>query len=221
MDLGEVHTTVKGLVARGSTQDSLIPVFVKQAARWLERNYPLAYMDRYYVVELGDTRFCSGRKVLLPSEEIRNFKFVRLNQDGVLTYLNKVEPEDVSSLEAGLGIGAYWLDGRNYLWLNDAPDESTDLEMRLMQFTSWPLTYAAGETWLTATNEFWLTVHADDLLIAQTMVQIGRSLRDDKLVMTWKDLRNEALQTVLSADEEFTYSGASMTMAYLGGLASG
>lgn len=204
MLLGDFHQHVKDAVKRGTTLDALIITATKQAALWLERNRTFKYMERYVTFNL-DPSAANPRAVALPSGGIKSIEFMNLLlATGGRQGLFQIDPEDVTLVETAAPNG-YWIDSDQYFWFDNTPDQVYNLEMSYARFTSWPTDL---------TSEPWLLKWADDLMLAQTVMQLNPFLRDDQMFTRMKVLRDESLRTILLTDEELRQSGRSDALRF-------
>ena len=202
MKLGDLHTEISSILARGSSVDSLIPAAVRRAALWIERNHTFKYMERFSEVTLG--KGDNPRRVRLPSIRIKSIEVFRINVDGTFYPLKHIDPEDMASVPEELPRG-FWLDGVSFAVLNATPDQEYSAEIQWTAFTEWPSDTNA---------ENWLLMMAEDLLLAQSILMLGPVLRNDALMKMWVGMRNEALKTVLAADRALRDGGRDEAMVY-------
>jgi hypothetical protein len=100
----------------------------------------------------------------------------------------------------------YWIDGGNSrLWLDNSPDQNYDAEIFYKRYTEWPTD---------TTAEPWLLLYAEDLMLAQTLLQLDTSLRDEKMRMRAEKLSAEALRTLELADEEMVRTNREEVMLF-------
>lgn len=205
MNLGEFHDLIAVEAGKGSTLDTIIPAKVRQAARWLEQNYNLKYMDRYvgFTFDLGVT---NPRAIEFPSHRVKRFNFFRIVQDtGEYQYLQPVDPQDVTATEDGEPSG-YWLDGRDYLWLDNTPVEALVAELSYIEYTDWDS--------LVDEDEPWLLTHAEQAMIGQTIMLLTPTMRQPGLFQTYKLMRDEGLKALVDADNELLLGAAGASMNY-------
>lgn len=199
MNLGELHGEIKASLARGSTLDSEIPLMVRRAARWIERNFSLKYMERQGKLTIASEAECAGI-IKLPNAFIKSFWMVRMVEKdtdcGPATryhYLKKVNPKDTWRPEIYPFPSFYWQNGYENLQLSMNPCAGFRYEFGWYQFTDWPSDLEATP---------WLLANAEDLLITQTLLEFAPRLRDPRLRSLYKDSRDEALKTVSMSDDE-------------------
>lgn len=206
MTLGELHTLVSSSIARGTTLDAQIPAFVRMAARWLERNYTFKYMERFRQFTF-DTTATEPRRITMASGRVKKIEMARgVYTDGSFQKQKQIDPEELNSIQEGMP-KSFWLDGVNCIVFDKTPDENYTEEMKIIEYTSWPTATSA---------ETWLTVNAEDLLLARAMMHMAPFLRDPKVIQYWKELYSTSLQTVLNADQELRDGARSDVMNYAG-----
>lgn len=212
MNLGDFKTEVGTYIGRGDSLDSSIPSAVRRAARWVERNYTLQYMKKFGKFDI-DKDADNPRQINFPNSRVKSFRFVRLVGATTLAtgtsydYLRQVSPEDLPSLKAELP-KSYWLDGVDFLYLGETPDKDYNgVEIGWVEYTAWPTDDVA---------EPWLLTHAEDLMLAQTFIEMGQLLRDEKRLQLAYKQREEAVKTLLLADQELERGNTSYVMDYRG-----
>jgi hypothetical protein len=212
MNLGDFHLLVSTSLRRGTTLDSYIPQQVELAAQWMERNYTMKYMESFRLLQIK----MNQRTLKMPTNVlVKAAKFVRLIDDlGNYLTLNKVEPEDllgvVSTQTAGISNPlpkSYYIVGLNTLVLDTIPAQDWTGESILYEYSDWP-------TELTTTHP--LLQIAADMLLAQTQMFIAINIMKDlRMVTAYKQMRDEAVNTLTRAEDENKYGGESISMAYV------
>ena len=203
--MGDFHTLVRDTIKRGTSLDSLISTAARQSARLVERNYTLQYMRRYVTFSL-DPAADKPRAIPFPSVRVKSIRFIKLIlDDGTFSFVEKADPRQLVETATELPTH-YWLDAFDNIWFNNTPDQVYPAEMDAVQFTDWSA--------LTSTSTHWLLDNADDLLLAQTMLQLSPQIRDDKMMALYKVLRDDALRTLLLSEEELEGSNTNEVMQY-------
>ena len=207
MNLGEMHDMVGGALARGTSLDTTeVPLFVRMAARKIERAYTFQYMDRFSTFTF-DADSDYPRRVTFANTRIKRFIFCRIADDnGLFQYQKKIEPMELNSIEEGVP-NAFWLDGVNYLIFNKTPTEDYIAEIAWHEYTNWPTDTSATT---------WLLLNAEDLLLAESILQGAAWIRDDKQLARWQGLRSEAFKSALDADSELRAGAQDLVMNYTG-----
>lgn len=209
MQLSEFHTMVSASLRRGTTLDVYIPQQTAIAAQWLERNYSMKYMERFRLLQI----LKGERTIKMPANVlVKAAKFIRLfGRDGTYIYLNKVEPEDLQSTRSLNSTSDptphnYYIVGLKELVLDSIPQADFEGEGILYEYSSWPVE---------ATAEHPLLDVGADLLLAQTqMFMAVNIMKDMRMVPAYKQLRDEAVNTLTRADDETKYGGEASVMAY-------
>lgn len=201
MNLGEFHSNVSTSLNRGTTLDDRIPVRVKQAVNWIERNYTFKYMEQFRLLQIAK----DDRTVKLNSL-IKSWKFIRLiKKDGAYSYLNKIEPQDALGLASELR--AYWVVGNSALILNSVPTENLSGEAMWIGYTDWP-----SET----TSRHFLLDVASDVVLGQTLMFMAIfDMKDPRMLAEYKGMRDEGLNTLTRSADEEQYGGAGVSMAFV------
>lgn len=213
MTLGDFHQLMADSLRRGTTLSTQIVGHTKLAAQWLERNYTFKYMENFRLFQL-----VSGSRTLeLPSNAtIKSHKFVRLiGTDGVYTKLNRVEPEDLGGIRTATNGFAnntmpsqYWTVGNSLLVFDSILTEDYNGEAMFHQYSAWPVD---------ATETHPLLDFAADVLLQQTLLFMAAFLKDAEMAAAYKTLRDEAVNTLVRAEDENKFSGESVSMVYRGG----
>lgn len=211
MTLTEFHTLVSATIARGTSLDAQIPSAARRAARWLERNYTFKYMERYSEFVISSTANFP-RIISLPSANLKSIRFVRIKlENGEFVYLDQIDPRDVSSNPNDIPL-RYWLDGVSYLYLDATPTRDYNAEMGWNSYTAWPTDSGASN---------WLLDNGEDWLLYATLVEMSTFLRDPQLFQLYKTQRDEALRTLLLADEQLRELSQPARMQFEAGLVKG
>lgn len=209
MNLGEFHDEVSATIARGTAMDAHIPGYTRRAARWLERNYTFAYMKQFLELVIDLDVASTPRYIELGPGAPKSIPMFRwVNDDGGFTYLKKIDPWEVTaySTEEGLIPSGYWLDGIKRIVLAHTPTTNLNGEISLVRYTPWP----SQETFT-----HWLLDNAEDVLLAQTLFMMAPRLRAPNMRQEYQAMRDEGLNTLLRAEDEFQYQGDSGSMGYL------
>lgn len=206
MNLGTIHEEVRGIIARGSSQDSKIPRWVRNAAQWLEQNYDFQHMERTGETYL-DPNAAVPNALDLPNSRVKNVPLVVPFQDapdGSRRYfaeLPLVTKDRVLSIDIGVPTGR-WLSG-NKLFFDARPTEILRLEMDYHEYTAWPTELTAAPT---------LVERYSNLLTAQTMIGAWRELKDAEAMTLWTAERDLAIGAVLRAEEDSKWAGRVSSM---------
>lgn len=208
MTLATFHTRVKNEINKGSLHDSLIPDKVKDAAKLLERNYTFNYMWRFVRFTI-DPNCGSGMVFTMPSL-LKKMKFFRLSYDDEdeYRYLTKVDPAEIARVgDPTLGERPqhYWFDANEAIYLDAEVNEEVPAELYYAGYTNWPTDTSQTPTLLTI---------AEDVLLYQTMVIFGATIRQPEFVSTYGALMAQAIQTLIGSEEEFEQGGQSPSMGY-------
>jgi hypothetical protein len=186
------------------------------AARSIERNYTLKYMERYFTFQILTT-VAEPRVINFRDTKVKKIHWIRIpGADGDVCDLKQVDPKDVRVIGRGQP-ERYWLDGVDFIWFDKIPDQDYPGEIYYDRYTTWP-TPADSTTdppfrWLDSTN--WLTDNADDMFVGHTL----RTLRS--FARLPPDVRQEidsmvvrGMKELIGADEELRHANTSWAMQY-------
>ncbi len=207
-DLGTFKAVVEDEVNRGTIHAAAIAQRIAMAGRWLERNYSLRYMHRWvsFILEAAGIE----PRLINPPKRVRNYEFFRLTLDnGTLHYLDKVDAADVLEIASDIP-NRFWLDGDKNIVLDKPPNQDYPAEIGYQQFTDWNS--------MLDTDVHWLFEQADDALLGQTMMLMAPYLREtERFIVLYKVMRDEALHTLITADEALQHGAAeSVNLEYHG-----
>lgn len=204
MNLGEFHTEMSTIIRRGTSVDDLIPGFVRRAARWIERNRSLQYMRQFVTLEIDPDILTTPQYVSLENTDIKLVRMFRWvpSDDSDYIYLKKCEPQDILAPATGTPYN-YWLDGTSRIVLSATPTEVLSGELYIEKYSSWPTADASTH---------WLIAYAEDALLAQSMYYFGRHARDRGIMEAAQADRNEALITLLAAEQDSEWSDSDLTI---------
>lgn len=203
MNLGEFKTQISGNIRRSTSLDSRIPAFIRQAARWVERNRTLQYMKKLAEISIDPATADTPQYIELTGTLIKSVIFFRwVAADGEYIYLKSEAPHKFTSLEKGTP-RYYWLDGVSRIVLTTTPDEVLTGELQVARYSSWPTADASTH---------WLMDNAEDVLEARTMMNVAKYTRDPNLFATWKAILDDSLPGLYAAEEELQYQNAELVM---------
>lgn len=192
--LTQFHTLVADMLKRGTTLSSQIPVATRQAARWIERNHTLQYMKKYASVTL-DPESAQPRAISLPNSRFKGVRFFKiLEDDGTYDFLVKGDAQQIGRTKTAKP-GVFWLDGVDFIWFDNTPDQEYSCEIGYQEFTDWDA--------LASSDTPWLLANAEDLMMFQTCYYMAPFMRDPGLMTMFDKQKQEAIRTLLLADEEF------------------
>lgn len=199
IELSEFHTMVEDALGRPSL-NSRVPLRVAMAANWLERNYTFQYMRTWRsltALATADYPYIITQSGL----NIKGIELMRIKQTDADTGdilfnppLKKVHPGDRE--RRGVGIPeSYWINGRSSIILNSIPEEDTDFELHLQEFTSWNYEQD-GFT-------HWLLDNATQLLLCRTLLimAVGPA-KDPDLYQLYKTEFDLEINTFTISEEE-------------------
>lgn len=206
MTLATFFADLSATIARGSSQDSKIPRWVRLANNWLETNYDFQHMERTGEVYL-DPAAAQPNMVDLPNNRVKMVTLVlpyKSGLDGSRMFLKPVPKISRSQL---LSIGScapagWWQTGLQ-LAFDSKPTERFNFELDYLEYTAWPTADTATPTML-ARYEY--------LLFATTLALAYKEMKDEGALQVWTMTRNEALQPVLQAEEEAKWKGRDLRM---------
>lgn len=215
---------VSAALRRQTTLDQYIPGQARIALSFIEKNYTFKYMEKFRLLQLA----IGDRVIYLPpGESIKAMKFFRLaKQDGSYIYLKKVEPEDLTQVIATFNpiIGGtvpatnsadfltptgYFQVGLSQLIINTVTTIAFNAEVMYYGYSD-----TAG--WVTGNDPAHPILDvAPDLLINQTLLNMAVNIMKDlRMVPAYKELRDEAINSLTRAEDETKYGGEDFAMAY-------
>jgi hypothetical protein len=204
MILSAFHTAISREVNKKTRFDDLIPDYVRRAARFIERQHSLKYMERFVTFTV-DAAATEPRAVAFPNSRVKAINFLRYaDSDSKYYYVGQVDPTTVAAAESGNPTG-YWMDGLDYLWFDNVVKANLAMEFSFIEYTLWPTDTA---------QEPWLLAHAEDLMIAQTMLMMAPVAREPGWKELYSDMKAEGLQSLFVADEEMKASSRDESMIY-------
>jgi hypothetical protein len=193
--LADFYDRVSNAIRRGSIYNSVIANYTYEAMEELEQRHSFRHMW-----EVQDKTVTTGNRDMTFTDRIKSIRFIRrANDDGSLSYVSKVEPEDVSGVETGFPDG-YFFKSTTEIRFDNEMDQDYTFEVGWYKFTT------------PADDMVWLT-HMRGLLLAATIVEMAPLLRDPDLVQLYGAQQAKKLAAVLEFDAELQYDGADMVMS--------
>jgi hypothetical protein len=203
MLMSAFYTIVSGELQRGTSLDSIIPQKVADAVKFIERTHTFKHMERFVTFTLDPTQ--DYPRTYSCPQGLKSVVFMRIVlSDGRFKYLPEVDPKDVLQTETKVP-NAYWQDGMDYFWLDNTPDEEYDAELSANVYTTLPAANVEAP---------WIINNWSDLVLAQTMVEFGPKIRDEKVIAYYKGQREEKMQGAVLADAELREKNAPAEMIY-------
>ncbi len=207
MTLGEFHQLVADTMRRGATLSTQVRNNTKLAVQWMERNYTFKYMEQLRLFQA----VAGSRTLDLPTNTvIKAHKFIRLvGDDGAYQMLQRCEPEDIVALRlsrnsAGTQVPArYWVAGNSTIVFDAVLAQALEGEALYYQYTDW----ITGES-----ETHPLLGFASDVLLQQVCLYMAAFLKDAEMAAAYKVLRDEAVNTLVRAEDENRYAGQSFVM---------
>jgi hypothetical protein len=229
MNVDQFNSMVSASLKRGTTLDSQIPQQTAMAVQWIERNYTFKYMEAFRLIVIQQNE----RVLLMPvGSVVKSWIFFRIvNTDGSYSYINKVEGKDLTLVNSSANtiIGGavpptgtvFQIVPKNFFQVNlstivlDAvPSQNLNAEAMFYNYSSWPVdvtTIPGGGSTFTHT----LLLIASDMLLAQTQMNCAVNLlKDLRMMQAYKEVRDEAVNTLLRAEDETKWAGENIRMLY-------
>ena len=214
MTLAEFHSLVSSDLGRGTGLDSVIPLRVKLAVQFLERNYTFQYMKRWHTFSVNAS--AENPHVIslagYSPKRITTIRRISEDDDGTIRYhpLNgPIDPRDRTTRPEGFPT-AWSLNGLANIILDATPDEDFDLEIHGAWYTAWG-----------TANSFthWLLDHAVGLLLPLTLMYMSSRTRDPKNYAMYEKQFALELKTFNVAEEEIQLGSVEDEMIFtpLGG----
>lgn len=198
VSLGDFHSLVADALGRSVSLDTVIPLRVKMAVQWLERNYTFQYMKAWQVLEVSASAEFP-HIISLAGLRVKSVDLLRRRRvdDNTGTYLFdrpllKVNPQDRESRPSG-SPESFWVNGRSSLVFNSIPDEDMTFESNITQFTSW----GSGTDWT-----HWLLDNATNLLLSRTLQMMCSRTRDPDMYAMYKSEVDLELQSFNVSEED-------------------
>lgn len=198
--LGEFYDDLRKTIARGTSTDAQMKTWTRQAIKHLERNNSFDYMRDYYLIvpEPDSTYMDLG---------FEGRKLKAVEHLGVITSSGQIGWSGKMGFQGGYGahnFGGYAIN-KDRIFFNGMVPGSPGLLLLASFFSSLPEK---------ETETHPLLELSDDCVKWQVMVYANA--RDKAAVATWAALRDEALRTTLTSDDEFQKS-SDLAMEYRGG----
>jgi hypothetical protein len=187
MSLATFERRVSRAIKRGKVFDNDIPAYAKDAVKTLEklRNWKHMWTEEEQTLAID----ASTRTIT----DLKSVDFVKRKlTDGTLVPMKKVSPSQVLSIEAGLP-GAFWMSSQTTIQFDAAPESAITL-----RYGYW--TYSSYDNSLP-----WLDVE-ENLLVAQTVLEMSPLLRNPKLTQTYSDLVSAKISILEDVEIESEYA---------------
>lgn len=213
--LGEFLSNVQSVVRLGNRVDALILSATRQAMLWLERNYNFRYMKTAEVVFFEAT---TGRGpyalVGMPKsvEGICVFDSITLTPSQIY-WLDRIQLKDVDWFKTERP-RAYEIRNQKEVWLNSFPDKLYYGQAFYWTYSTFPS--LTTSTMYSSAASLWLVTYGEDVLLQQTLLQLGAMLKDEEMIAAARGLRDEALRTLVATEDTFAVADENMEMGYGG-----
>lgn len=196
MSLADIHSRVSEEVKRGTKFDSsIIPSRVAQAVKWIERSHTFKHMERFKAFTI-DSDATTPRAISVPSgfKAFGEYGFLRiLKSNNEFKFLTGIAPRQQTAIETATP-EAFWMDGMDYFWLDNTPDEDYNAEISYVAYTTLP-----SDT----SDSAWILDNMEDLIIAESMLLLAPKLElSEKGIKLWSKNRDDGLRSAILADEE-------------------
>lgn len=202
----DFKTQLRLTIGQGTNLDTELDALIRRAARWIEQNWTFFYMEQFAETTL-DTTATNPRLINVPSTRLKAVQMVRILQDsGEYHYLRQVRPDQVTANNEAIANG-YWQQGVSFLMLDNTPDENYTLEMIYSEYTAWSTDDAYTH---------WLLDNAEEVFEATIMMRTAFRLRDPKKWQMYKATRDEALKSLISADQAARAGNLEESLQYPG-----
>ena len=230
MKLEDLHRLVSFELRRGTVLDAYIPLWVKQGVQMLERNTAMKYMEEWVNIRLQP-----GDQTIDFVWAFRNWRFLRYAAGAEWYYLKKQDPRNEKVNSAGPGSVVVYPQNDPMLTpakYNQPQQYSmtrfSQIGMRYIRFnTPWGgpsdvllegIVYKYSD-WQTTKPDFrhYLLDQASDLVLFASMVRIAAAIKDTRLRDQYGPMRDEALKTLLNADQDAEYGEAQEDFIEYGG----
>ena len=216
-NIAQFNAKISAVLNRGTDFDSEIADETRKAVRFLERTNRFLYMQfsRDIILVPGTKRY-----ILVPGA-IRVEAWWHVNSLGQFQYLVGIDPTDPISNteieEKSTTLGHYFIDYDPTKLTLLAPTPRANLIFDPTESYLTTILESFTAPWPTSdTSGLWMIEYGEDLLTHQVMMQMGPVVRDPELFALHKPLRDEALLSVIAADEELRRSTQELQMQYGG-----
>lgn len=197
--LAEFYTKVSAELRRGTSFDSVIPMKVGQAVKWMESQHTFLYMEKFGTVSIP----AGTRNLGLPAGFKSMFFWRIIKEDGSYRYLPKISPKDADAVDTAMP-KAYWQNAKFETWFDSIPDKTYSSERSYVGYTVLGLPDTSPE--VLQLNE--------QIIFHQTCVLLSTTLRDGGFGGAHKGLRDEAMKAAIDADVEERQNNESPSVQY-------
>lgn len=199
--LSAFYDQITDELRRGTTFDSLRASKVRQAVRMIEDLHTFLHMEHFASLSI-DPATANPRALSQPSS-FKRMEFWRIIKpsDAGYRYLTKADPKDVDKTLTAMP-NVFWLDGRDYFWLDNTPDQVYSSEMAYSAYSD--LSEASPP----------VIQHLELAVLHATCVLFAPTLRDPKFYEMHKASRDDAIKAAIDADVEVRMSNESLSVQY-------
>jgi hypothetical protein len=179
-----------------------LPGVTARAARFIEQNWTLSYMEKKETVSIPavDPPVVDLGAALI--KKVVDWYYTD-SDEGEIVHLIQVDPFDFASISDGKARYFYLTESR-YASLDAKTSTPYDTSLVVARFTTWP---DAGAPWL--------VVHGEDLLLCEVMIRLAPVTRDKSLMEMYGALKPQAIKSLLMADMELRESLRDSRSQYL------
>jgi|SRR5215469_4065354 len=228
MNLSDLNQMISDSLRRGTTLDTFIPKQTALAVQWIERNFTFKYMECFRLVTIIQNQ----RIMLMPKGAlVKAWIFFRIiHQDGSYKYLIKAEGKDLTLVNSTANTiipntignpttsvimpGAFFQVGLNTIVLDAVPSQNYNAEAMFYNYSSWPIDATAIPGGGSTFTHPLIDVAADLILAQAQMFMATNIMKDLRMVPAYKELRDEAVNTLTRADDETKFGGENMKMIF-------
>ena len=206
-------TTISGELNMGTRYDAQIPAKLRQAVRKFERKLDFPYMREFVGIEVsaGDTTVDLIDFAPIDIVLLKKILFWRLEDSyGQFSYIKSVEPQDFRSVDdLGIPPSSYFINyPEELVYVDREFNETYEAEKSralVVSFTD-PDTLVAGLA------SHWLFDNAEQAIIAQTILNLGPTMREPEMMVTYGKLLETEWDDLCQYVEEFDAENADMVM---------
>lgn len=201
IELGDFHDMVEDALGRPAL-NTRVPKRVAMAAAWIERNYTFQYMRTWRSITATATAdypyIITQSGLNIKGVDLMRIKSLDVDDEIVFSSpLKQVHPQDRERRALGVP-ESYWINGRSSIILNSIPEEDTNFEIHLQEYTSW--NYADDAF------THWLLDNATQLLLCRTMMMMAAPAKDAALHLMYQTEFNLEIATFKTSEEEIQSS---------------
>ena len=185
------HQRVSRAIKRGNNFDGDIPGYAKDAVKTLEDMHDWKHM---WTESLSQT-LASGTNVVSLTDA-KNVRYIRFHVDraGIFNYMKKVSADQILYIDDPGSPAGFYMSAQNTATLDAKPSQAMTYDVGYYKYSDYDDDLA------------WLDI-AENLLIAQTVVEMAPLLKDDKTKARFETYAAGRVQALIEAGLTHEYDG--------------